>query len=165
MLLSDRFFAMGTRAEVHLLWPDDAARAAGSLRTVRQAIERVEASLSAFRPASPVCRLNTDLSRGEPARVDDPVLFEALDLACRMHTETCGLFDVTLGRVTRSRIDATQRPTRTGFDGVQLDCERREVRCTSPDIAFDFGGLGKGIALDHVRTALSAHGSPCGIIS
>ncbi len=161
MLLSDRFFAMGTRAEVHLIWPKDDAHAAGSLHTVRAAIERVEASLSAFRPASPLCKLNADLSRGEPAKVDDPVLFEALDLARRMYTETHGLFDVTLGRVTLSRM----RATGTGFEGVQLDCERSEVRCSSPDIAFDFGGLGKGIALDHVRTALSAHGSPCGIIS
>ncbi|MBM7408224.1 MULTISPECIES: FAD:protein FMN transferase [Sphingomonas] len=132
-----RFAAMGTRVELHRFdgGGDDALAAA------RRAIEAVDDALTIHRP-SPATALNEALLSGRSAPVDDALLFDALEAAADGHAETAGLFDI-----------AADVRTGTTWTMVAFDPLSRRVRADRP-LALDFGGLGKGIALDRATRVL-----------
>lgn len=148
-----RFGAMGTRIEAHLFCDGDAGAA---LHAVRAVIERVDAVLTGHRP-SPLTRLNRRLAEARSAPVDDPLLLDALERAGECHALTGGLFDVTAdvtaGLTVAAAGDGTGRRTR--WTDVEIDRDAARVHAAAP-LGFDFGGFGKGYALDLVRPQLEA---------
>ncbi|NOZ23013.1 MAG: FAD:protein FMN transferase [Planctomycetes bacterium] len=98
---------------------------------------RIEKELSRFIPSSDVSRINR-LRRGEAARVGIAA-FECLQLAKAVCKETGGAFDVSLG---------------TGLDRVSLDRKNHSVRVEEEGVTLDFGGIGKGYAVDQVAAVL-----------
>lgn len=151
-VVSDRFTAMGTRAEAHLF---DAPAGPDAILLVRRAVARAEATLTIHRP-SPTTALNERLARGEAAAVDDPILLDALETAEALWRRTNGLFDPTAG--------AFPGAGGGGFGHLGFDARTARVRPETPS-RLDFGGLGKGLALDHAATALRAAGVVAGLIS
>jgi FAD:protein FMN transferase len=141
-----RFVAMGTRIECHLFGAESGERVASALR---DAIEAVDDALTIHR-ASPATLLNERLRNGTPAPVDDPILWDALVACDGYWRATGGLFDVSAGMASAD------------WDTVTLDANT--VRATH-QIAFDFGGIGKGIALDACRAILVAERVPSALVS
>ncbi len=85
--------AMATRFEIVLHGGNPVAlRAAGE--EALEEIERLEAQLSLFRPASEIAHLNARAAR-EPVRVT-PGLFALLQQAKKLHEESDGAFDPTI---------------------------------------------------------------------
>ncbi len=138
-----RFAAMGTRVELHLFGCDDPA----PLAPANAAKLSVEYTLSIHRP-SPATALNDALSSGGSAVVDDPLLFAALVQVDALWRETGGLFDPSLG----------------DWSSLTMDRDGRRVSTSRP-LALDFGGFGKGYALDHAITALRAMGVTSALLS
>ena len=136
-----RFAAMGTRVELHRFGggADDALAAA------RRAIEAVDDALTIHRP-SPATAMNEALLAGRPAALDDELLFRAVKAAADGHTATEGLFDV-----------AADLRTGTSWSMVAFDRAARRIAAERP-IALDFGGFGKGFALDRASAALREAG-------
>ena len=136
-----RFAAMGTRVELHRFGggADDALAAA------RRAIEVVDDALTIHRP-SPATAMNEALLAGRPAALDDELLFRAVEAAADGHAATEGLFDV-----------AADLRTDTSWSMVAFDRAARRIAAERP-IALDFGGLGKGFALDRASEALREAG-------
>ena len=62
-------------------------------------VERLEARLSLYRPASEIARVNA-LAARQPVRVSPPV-FQLLELALRLHEESGGVFDIAVGPLVR----------------------------------------------------------------
>jgi len=90
--------AMATRFEILLHGENEAAlRAAGE--EALDEVGRLEAQLSLYRPASQIARVNA-LAARQAVRVSPPV-FQLLQLAQRLHQETGGAFDITLGPLVR----------------------------------------------------------------
>jgi thiamine biosynthesis lipoprotein len=138
-----RFAAMGTRVELHLFGCDDPE----VLDAARAAILAVEDALTIHRP-SPTTALNAALSGGGSAIVDDPLLFDALLAVDALWQATGGLFDPSFGR----------------WSALGLDRTTRHASAALP-LALDFGGFGKGFALDRAVAALRAAGVTSALLS
>ncbi|OAN62196.1 FAD:protein FMN transferase [Sphingomonas sp. TDK1] len=138
-----RFAAMGTRVELHLFGCDDPA----ALAAAKAAILSVEDALTIHRP-SPATALNRVLSLGAGAVVEDALLFEALLAVDTLWRATGGLFDPSLG----------------AWATLSLDRKTRQVAAGRP-LTLDFGGFGKGFALDRATRALRAMGVPSALLS
>ncbi|WP_313534325.1 FAD:protein FMN transferase [Sphingomonas sp.] len=138
-----RFAAMGTRVELHVFGCDDPA----ALAAAKAAILSVEDALTIHRPSSTTA-LNQMLSIGGSLVVDDGLLFEALLHVDALWRATCGLFDPSLG----------------AWSALSINPATRLVAAARP-LTLDFGGFGKGFALDHAVTALRAMGVPSALLS
>lgn len=128
----ERFGAMGTRVELHVF----GAGSADALVAARRAIECVDDALTIHRP-SPTTAVNDELLAGRSAAIHDPVLIEALIAIQDVHALTDGLFDPA----------ADRRFGGAGWGDVVYDRGAARISASKP-LALDFGGFGKGFALD-----------------
>jgi FAD:protein FMN transferase len=145
----ERFLAMGTRIELHLFGAVEEAATIDA----RRAIEAVDDALTIHRP-SPTTALNECLMAGREAAIDDPVLFDALVEIEAAWALTLGLFDPA----------ADARVRGPGWNSVSLDRDNARVRAAQP-LAFDFGGFGKGFALDRAGDVLRNAGVVSALLS
>lgn len=140
---------MGTRIELHRFGTlgDDA------MSEARRAIEAVDDALTIHRP-SPTTTLNECLMAGREAAIDDPVLFDALVEIEAAYALTQGLFDPA----------ADARPGSAGWGAIAFDRGHARIRTSLP-VALDFGGFGKGFALDRACDILRNAGVPSALLS
>lgn len=113
-------------------------------------VTRVENLLSRFDPASEVSRVNR-LAAREPQLLS----FELATLieCCRAYWETTAAhFDLTA--VSQS----TFRDQKINFSAVKLDPTLRLIHFTHPAVFLDFGGVGKGYALDRAARIIREFG-------
>ena len=165
--------AMATRFEI-LLYGDKptALRAAGE--EALDEVQRLEARLSLYRPASEIARVNAR-AHEEPVRVSRPV-FQLLELAWHLQEGTGGAFDITLGPLLRcwglmggaGRVPtpeelATARAS-TGMSHVCLDPENCTVRFDRAGVMLDLGAIGKGHAVELAANVLREAGVASGFI-
>lgn len=145
---AERFVAMGTRIELHQF----GAAAPDALLAGRRAIQAVDDALTIHRPSATTI-VNERLMTGEVATTGDSVLLDALATiaeACRL---TGGLFDPTVGSGEQAR-----------WSTVSFDPEAGRIESSVP-VAFDFGGFGKGFALDRAAVAMRAAGVTSAFLS
>ncbi len=150
--------AMACRFEVTL-----ASQDAGWVPAARGALDGVDAiedQLSLFRETSKVAELNRRAAT-EQVMVDEH-LFGLLSLCADLHHDTGGAFDITSTPISRcwgflhregrlpSRDAIEEAMSKVGLDGVRLDSQTRSVRFTRDGVELNFGGIGKGHALDRV---------------
>jgi len=131
-------------------------------------VEALEAQLSVFREDSEISRLNRAAAQG-PQEVE-PRLFGLLELACRLHAETQGTFDVTSAPLSKAwgfsrRAGTIPTPQqlaeameRVGSHLVELDSKQRTVWFRQPGVELNLGSIGKGYALDRAAESLAAAG-------
>ena len=132
---------MGTLLEATVDRPQDAP----ALESAFAEVDRLEALLSTYRPASEVSRLNA--AAGSPARPVSEDLWLLLAASSRAWAASGGLFDPTYSSLPLAR----------GFGRLTLAAGIRSV-ALPPGGHLDFGGIGKGYALDAAAAALRARG-------
>jgi thiamine biosynthesis lipoprotein len=147
------FAAMGTDVE---LFGDPAGFAAAEAE-----LERLEAILSRFRPASELSRLNRD------GRIDaSPDLLRVVRLALDARERTSGLFDPTVhDALVAAGYDrsfelldlSTPRAATAVACGGRVAILDREL-VLEPGVRLDLGGIGTGYAVDRAVDLLGAHG-------
>ena len=140
---------MGTRVELYRFGDG----AADALTLAQRAIEQVDDALTIHRP-SPATALNEALRRGETGAIDDPLLLDALIRIDDARDMTERLFDPTVD---------TRRAT-IGWERLRFDRGAATLACDA-SVALDFGGFGKGYALDRAVTALRDAGVECALLS
>jgi len=140
---------MGTRIELHRFGtPGDDA-----MSEARRAIEAVDDALTIHRPSA-TTTLNECLMVGREAAIDDPLLFDALVEIEAAYALTLGLFDPV----------ADARTPGAGWHSISFDRDKARVRAAQP-VAFDFGGFGKGFALDRASDLLRDAGVTSALLS
>ena len=144
----ERFAAMGTRVELHLFGDGPA----GVLAQARRAVEAVDNALTIHRPSAATA-LNAALLAAQAATIDDDILFDALVAADDAHAATFGLFDVA----------ADLRSAAT-WNAVTFDRATRTIAAACP-LALDFGGIGKGLALDRASAVLRNAGVAAALLT
>lgn len=122
--------AMATRFDLFLRGADEQRLEAVAV-AVCEEIQRLEALLSRFNPASEIARVNREAAR-RAVRVDRE-LFALLELCEQARAQTKGCFDIT----------AT-----SGGGAIELDAGRCSVRFARMTTKIDLGGVAKGYALD-----------------
>src|SRR5918997_1372611 len=162
-LFSESRPAMGTTFEIHL-YAADRARAAELFEAAFEEIERVEAALSNYRPASELSRINAQAASG--AVVTDPEVFALVARAFEHSRLSGGAFDITVGRLMKawgffrgagrfpSDEELLHAREQTGWRRVALDPARRSIKFLTPGLELDPGGIGQGYALDRVAALL-----------
>jgi FAD:protein FMN transferase len=155
--------AMATRFEIVLHGLNRAAlRAAGE--EALEDIQRWDRTLSCYRSDSEIGRVNAR-AHLEAVRVSPPV-FRLLEQARRLHRETEGAFDITVGPLLRCwgltggrrAIPTPEALARArecvGMDLVHLDPERGTVSFERPGVMLDLGAIGKGYAVEKAAEIL-----------
>jgi thiamine biosynthesis lipoprotein len=125
-------------------------------------VDRLEQELSRFIPHSDVVRINA-LSAGRTVRVGIEVL-ECLELAGRIHQETHGAFDVTIGALLANRQAAQSAPPQAGMDLLDIRRAERTVGVRVAGLKLDLGGIGKGYAVDRAIDVLRKWSIPAALL-
>jgi thiamine biosynthesis lipoprotein ApbE len=130
-------------------------------------IRRVDLLLSIHKAESETARLNEAAGKG-PVRVSRE-LREVLETALRIAERTEGAFDPTIGPLAQLwgfiwkeyRLPSETELNRTlplvGYKQVQLH-RAGAVSFARPEMSLDFGGIGKGYAVDRAIQVLEARG-------
>lgn len=158
--------AMATRFQLTIAQEDeDYARAAADRCFAR--LDELELILSRFVPDSDVSMINR-MSAGQEQVLETPT-WEVLQYAIEVQQWTGGTFDVGVAEhvdifragkqgilnayeVTQA-LEKAQRQKAAA--GLFVDPERPYVYCQSPGMRFDFGGIGKGYALDQLALIMT----------
>jgi thiamine biosynthesis lipoprotein len=167
--MAAEFPAMGSEARVVVVGGDTDAL----VELARRRVDDLERKWSRFLPASEVSALNR--ARGHAVRVS-PDTFDLVGRAVAGWQVTNGRFDPTvLGDVVRAGYDrpfaaVVIRPgdgvsmLRRGCGEIVLDAAASTVTLP-PDVGFDPGGIGKGLAADVVVAELLAAGAEGAAVS
>jgi thiamine biosynthesis lipoprotein len=165
--------AMATRFEIVLHGEDPVSlRAAGE--EALDEIERLDRQLNLYSTTSEIARLNARAAR-EPMRVE-PGLFHLLEQARKIHQETGGAFDITIGPLMRcwgfmGHGGAVPHPdalaearARTGMHLVELNAKELTVRFARDGVMLDLGAIGKGYAIQRAAELLREARVPAAIL-
>ena len=134
-------YLMGTLLEATLERPADAP----ALEEAFAEVARLEGVLSTYIKESEVSRLNA--AAGSPARAVSEDLWLILAASSRAWAASGGRFDPTFA----------SSPSARGFGRLGLDSGRRKVFLPL-GARLDFGGIGKGYALDAAAAVLRGRG-------
>jgi thiamine biosynthesis lipoprotein len=150
----------------------------GHIAAAREAldeVDRIEDALTVFRDSSEAARVNREAAGG-PVPVSD-MLFCVLQRCREVYEAVEGAFDPTAGPLSRcwgfqqreGRLpDDTEIAAAldvVGLDKVDLDADGRTVRFLRQGMALNFGGIGKGYALDRAAALLRERGVPRALLS
>ena len=165
--------AMGTVFNIYL-YEEDETRAEAALAAAFEEIERLDQTLSNYRPSSELSRINR--LAGREAVTTDPEVFSLLESALSFSSQTGGAFDVTVGPLMRAwgffrgqgRLPDTEELNaardKTGHEKVKLDRTSRTVRFAVPEMEIDLGAIGKGYAVDRAASVLGESGIGAALI-
>jgi len=154
---------MGTEFEV-ALYGDDADYLTDAADQALDEAELLEEELSIHLEGSEVSDINAEAA-DRPVRVN-PELFELLTLCQRLHRETGGAFDITVGPLMRcwglhgrqGRVPPPAELARArrlvGMAHVRLEPEARTIAFDRKGVSIDLGGIGKGYAVDRMAEVL-----------
>ena len=157
------FRALGSDIEVLVT---DATQLDETVRHVRLRFDEIDRTFSRFRPDSELARLGWLPGIRQPAST---LFLELLELALRAARDTNGWFDPTIRDALEAagydrsieRIEAEgPGPARPAgqWDRITFDRERHWV-LVPEGVRLDFGGIGKGFAVDDaLRTLPADHG-------
>src|SRR5690242_8188255 len=151
--------AMGTVFAIHL-YADTEQEALSFFEVAFEEVERLEETLSKFRPSSEICRINR-LAATQPVTTD-PEVFSLIERSCAYSEQSAGAFDITVGPLMRTwgffraeghcphgdELNAARE--RTGFDKIVFDRGSRTIGFALPGMELDLGAIGKGYAVDRV---------------
>lgn len=149
--------AMGTVFAIHL-YAESESHALSCFEAAFEEVERLEETLSKFRPSSEICRINR--LAATQLVTTDPEVFSLIEQSCAYSEQTSGAFDITVGPLMRTwgffraeghfpstqELEATLE--RTGFAKIILDRATRAIRFAVGGMELDLGAIGKGYAVD-----------------
>lgn len=159
--------AMGTEFHLYLDLADE-SQTRSCFQAVFEEIDRIEATFSRFRPSSELSRINHFAAAGPV--VTDPEVFQLLAAAQDISAKTDGVFDITVGRLTRAWGFPDHEPSvpapdvlaeaqsAVGSAYLELDADWRTVHFLRPGLELDLGAFAKGYAVDRALAVLSAAG-------
>jgi len=166
-------FQMGTFL-AFTVWHDDDKLARRVIRDAVEEVHRLDRILSNYAADSDLSRLNQAAGRG-PQTVPNE-LYDLLRLSRRMSEVTDGLFDVTVGGLMtfwRDHATSQQIPSKTDLVKVVADTgyqqvvllEHNRIEILRAATQIDFGGIGKGFAIDRAAARLKQSGIKSALIN
>lgn len=158
----NHFAAMGTRLDM-ILYGHVVQEGHRLAEIILLELRRLEILLSRYQENSPVWMIN-QLAGKKSLTLDDE-LFSILLTCKEFHEQTGGLFDISLGSVVDLIKQGEYEPKKlqmlldfSGMKQVILDPDKTCIRFRNELVQIDFGGFGKGYALEQIRKLLLSHG-------
>jgi FAD:protein FMN transferase len=161
---------MGTQFSI-ILFAEDEDTANEAADAAFDRIEELNLIMSDYVEQSELNRLSRTSGSGKKMEVSDE-LFRILKEAYQISEKTDGLFDVTIGPLTKywrivRRMPEPELPDtaelqeyldRVGYQYMELDKNDRTVRLQKPGMELDLGGIAKGFAAQEAVHVLRQHG-------
>jgi thiamine biosynthesis lipoprotein len=166
-------YAMGTMFDIAVYHPAR-TQAERAIEAALTEIVRLDHVLSHYNADSDLSRLVRS-SRGRIVTVD-PALYDVLDKALEISRRSGGSFDVTIGPLVRiweaaqasGRVPSAEAIAEAkrcvGYEKVQLVAPDR-VQLDSNCLSIDFGGIGKGYAVERALRILEGAGIAHAVIN
>jgi FAD:protein FMN transferase len=161
-------YVFGTRVELQI-WGGDKDAAQTAATEVLHEFDRLHRDYHAWQP-SQLTALNTALAQGRPATVSDE-LAALVTQAAALAKASDGLFEPSLGKLVAlwgfhhdtPRAELPRSATLNALanrrlTSADLRINGLEIRSHNKDLALDFGGFLKGVALDRTTAILRTHG-------
>jgi len=132
-------------------------------------IDSIERQLTIYRDDSKISRLNRE-GFEKPIPMEER-LFALLEDCHRLWAETGGAFDITAGPLIRvwgfkrregrvpSEAELSESMKNVGMQHLRLERTQRTAELRQPNMEINFGGIGKGYALDRVSEWLIEQGA------
>jgi thiamine biosynthesis lipoprotein len=133
--------AMATEFQVRIAG-EEKTYAAQTAQAAFALTDKLESSLSRFRPNSDICQI-AQLAPDDKLRVSEPV-FACLEIAKKMELATRGAFSISAAAL-QSQPEQPQ--------WILLK-EQFSIRCDGGRLEFDLGAIGKGFTLDRMAEVL-----------
>ena len=167
------FFAMGTRCDV-VFTHVEKEFAEQVFFIIKNEIIHLEHQLSRFIPQSPVSVLN-QTAKNVWVQVSDD-LWDVLTICYDFWQMSNGAFDITAAPLISlwknqpenqkiSEEDIQKAKNISGFCKVEFDFENKKIKFSVDGVEFDFGAVGKGIALDTIKPVLQKQGIKNAVVS
>jgi thiamine biosynthesis lipoprotein len=137
-------------------------------RLAFEAVDDIESRISSWKSDSQTARIN-NRAAAEPVPVAADVI-ELLEASKAIHKATDGAFDVTVGPLSRlyglyegegrapSDAEIAAALKVVGADKIRIDKRDQTVSFKKAGMELDFGGIGKGFALDRAAEIMREHG-------
>jgi thiamine biosynthesis lipoprotein len=135
-------------------------------------LEAADDVFNDFKPASEVSRINRLPAAGEVLL--SPALEEAFAKSFYVYRLSDGMFDITcapLRSLWRRARNARTVPTEASIEAARQTCgmhlaeqEGNRLRVRKAGVQFDFGGIAKGIFVDHAVAMLKAGGARSALV-
>ncbi len=166
-----RHVAMSADFEIQMFGasPDtDPEAMMSAAREAFEAVDALEAKISRWQNGSVTSMINRNAAEHPVKTPSD--YFDLMQHARRLHEATQGAFDVTVGPLLElwgfyqkeGRLPDSEMLKQTlehvGLSYVRLDKNERTVFFERPGMRLDFGGIGKGLALDRAAAMLVEQG-------
>ena len=126
-------------------------------------IDSLENRLSRYVDDSDVSLINS-MQAGETFYMSEPC-YECLRMALDMYARTGGLFDITQGKRIEHRKEKLDGPPPPIEGQLTLHPDTPAITCGEPGREIDLGGIGKGFALDQLRSLLIDWGAEGGLVA
>lgn len=126
-------------------------------------IDEIENTLSRYIPGSDVWQIN-HLESGQTLFISE-LCHECLRLSLEAYQATEGWFDVTLGRLIEHQKSKADGPLPQVSGQLSIVPDRPAIYCVEAGREIDFGGIGKGFALDRAKQFLEEWDIRSGILS
>jgi thiamine biosynthesis lipoprotein len=156
---------MGTRCDVEL-WAEDRAKGEAAISAVFDELRRIDNEFSTFKPESEVSRVNAGAAKA-PMRISKE-LFDLIATSLDYSKLTRGTFDITYASVGYMyNYPEHVRPTEpqiaaalpeSNYRHLHLDAAAQTVFFDHDGVRIDFGGIGKGYAVDRGIAVLQGLG-------
>ena len=150
---------MGTRMDI-IFWGLERRFAQSVFQQIFNEVNRLESLLSRFDEDSPVSHINADAGI-QPVEVTEEV-FSILAKSCQYQELTSGLFDITALPLIQAVKNNPQNEDSiakaieiTGIDKMKLNQKKLTIYLDKEGMQIDLGGIGKGVALEHIERILS----------
>jgi len=149
------FYAMGTRFSA--VFPNgDEGVCTRIFNLMKSECERIEFMLSYFNPASDVAKVNESAYKSSVVLNDE--LFYIISTCIKYSELTSGAFDITLRPVIEYLKNdpsaSSEEVIMSNMDQIELTEGKKSVRFKNDKVKIDFGGFGKGYALDKIKSIL-----------
>jgi FAD:protein FMN transferase len=156
---------MGTRCDVEL-WAEDRRAGEAAISAVFDELRRIDNEFSTYRPESEVSRVNDQAAKA-PLRISKE-LYDLIQTSIDYSKLTRGTFDITYASVgylynypehirpNEAQIAAAL--PESNYRHIHLDVAAQTVFFDHPGVRIDFGGIGKGYAVDRGIAVLQARG-------
>ena len=151
----DYAYLMHTRLDI-ILWGVSANMARHISQEIIASGRNLQKVLDRFDPEAETYKVNHQAPYCEtPA---SPLMIDILSKSIEYYKKTEGAFNVFAGQ-TYDEIKAGNTAEQTESEvnlpeHVHIDRDKQTIRFTSKEISLDFGGIGKGLALDKIAEIL-----------
>jgi len=168
---------MGTFVEIKAVVADGSAEDVDRAVTAAfDAVRRVDSLMSTYKEDSELSRVNRRADE-EPVQIS-PETTEVVAKAIELSKKSGGAFDITVmplleiwgfakgrDRSVPSQTEIDEKLRLVGYDLVELDPVKREIKLKTEGARIDLGGIAKGYAVDAAVRSLVADGVDSAIVN